>query len=143
MIAVDTNLLVYAHMRSAAEHADATDALRTAADDPRGWGFSAQVGVEFWNVVTHGRHPEPSSPALARAFLQTLEDRAGARIFLPRRGFIARLADQAQRRAIRGARIFDLQIALCAVEAGATELWTHDATFAAMPGLRLYDPLKA
>jgi hypothetical protein len=31
--------------------------------------------------------------------------------------------------------------ALAAFEGDATELWTHDAAFSTMPGLRLVDPL--
>ena len=36
-----------------------------------------------------------------------------------------------------GNRVFDLQIALCAFEGGAGEVWSHDARFVTMPGLRL------
>jgi hypothetical protein len=32
-------------------------------------------------------------------------------------------------------RIFDLQIALCAFESGARELWSYDARFVTVPGL--------
>jgi predicted nucleic acid-binding protein len=42
---------------------------------------------------------------------------------------------------IRGARIFDLQIALTAVEHGAREIWTHDQDVLSLPGLRVRDPL--
>jgi predicted nucleic acid-binding protein len=42
---------------------------------------------------------------------------------------------------ISGARVFDLQIALTALENGATELWSHDRGFAGLPGLLVRDPL--
>jgi predicted nucleic acid-binding protein len=42
---------------------------------------------------------------------------------------------------IRGPRIFDLQIGMIALENGARELWTHDAGFVAVPGLKVRDPL--
>jgi len=42
---------------------------------------------------------------------------------------------------IHGARIFDLQIALIALENGATEIWTHDRNFLKIPGLKIHDPL--
>ena len=38
-------------------------------------------------------------------------------------------------------RLFDLQIALTAVENGAREIWTHDRNFLSLPGLRVRDPL--
>jgi predicted nucleic acid-binding protein len=42
---------------------------------------------------------------------------------------------------IAGARVFDLQIALIALENGATEIWSHDRAFAGVPGLQVRDPL--
>jgi hypothetical protein len=42
---------------------------------------------------------------------------------------------------VGGSRVFDLQIALCAFEGGARELWSHDARFVTIPGLRLVQPL--
>lgn len=44
---------------------------------------------------------------------------------------------------VRGPRIYDLQIGLSALEAGATEIWTHDAGFVSLPGLKIRDPLPA
>jgi len=40
-----------------------------------------------------------------------------------------------------GPRIFDLQVGLTALEAGASEIWTHDTGFVGLPGLRIRDPL--
>lgn len=51
------------------------------------------------------------------------------------------MAELARRLGVRGARIFDLQIALIARDNGARELWTHDAGFVTVPGLRVWDPL--
>ena len=58
---------------------------------------------------------------------------AGARL-------AGRLLQAAEDRGIQGPRIFDLQIALTAVEAGAGEIWTHDQGFVTLPGLRVRDP---
>ena len=43
---------------------------------------------------------------------------------------------------VRGPRISDLQIGLTALDAGVTEIWTHDAGFIAFTGLKIRDPLK-
>jgi predicted nucleic acid-binding protein len=40
-----------------------------------------------------------------------------------------------------GPRVFDLQIAMTALDHGATEMWTHDAGFVRLPGLPVRDPL--
>ena len=47
----------------------------------------------------------------------------------------------ARRLHVRGVRIFDLQIALVAADAGATELWSHDRQFVSLPGLPVVNPL--
>lgn len=65
----------------------------------------------------------------------------GAQIWLPGAGFDARLRGVAAERGIQGPRIFDLQIALSAFEAGAREIWTHDGRFESVPGLRVHDPI--
>jgi predicted nucleic acid-binding protein len=64
-----------------------------------------------------------------------------AHLWEPGAGFADRLLRAAAERGVRGARIFDLQIALTAVEAGAREIWTHDRDFVSVPGLRVRDPL--
>lgn len=142
MIALDTNLLVYAHRRRTPQHQRARRAIEAAAADGRGWGLAAAVLPEFWSVVTHpAAEGRPSTPAQAAAFVRALTD-AGAHIWLPGPGFGPRLLQVAAHLALNGPRIFDLQIALTAFEGGATELWTHDAAFITVPGLHVVDPLK-
>jgi hypothetical protein len=142
VIAVDTNVLIYAHRRAVPEHRRAKRAIERAAVDPRGWGISLATVSEFWSIVTHptasGR---PSTPDEAVRFIAALEEDAGMQVWSPGAGFGRRLAQTAADLDVSGARIFDLQIALTAFENGAHELWTHDAGFTRMPGLRLRDPL--
>jgi hypothetical protein len=57
--------------------------------------------------------------------------------------FAARLLQTATDLDVQGVRVFDLQIAICALDGGATELWTHDSAFVKVPGLRLRDPLSS
>jgi uncharacterized protein len=141
MIAIDTNLLVYAHRERTPQHKRARKAIERAAASSRGWGMSAAALPEFWSVVTHpSSEGGPSTPAQAAAFVRALTD-AGAVVWLPGPGFGERLLQTASGLAVSGPRIFDLQIALTAFEGGATELWTHDGAFITVPGLRLFDPL--
>jgi predicted nucleic acid-binding protein len=65
----------------------------------------------------------------------------GASIWTPGTGFWERLTQLASDMKIAGPRVFDLQIALIALEKGATELWSHDRAFAGVPGLLVRDPL--
>lgn len=144
MIAIDTNLLVYAHRRRIPEHERARRAIERAAADPRGWGIVVPCVAEFWSVVTHPSSVGGPSPGdRAAAFLHTLFAEAGARAWLPRVGFWERLTRLALDLGIQGPRIFDVQIALTAFENGATELWTHDRGFVTCPGLAVRDPLRS
>jgi uncharacterized protein len=142
MIAIDTNLLVYAHRRGLAEHRAAQRAIQRASDDAREWGISIQSIAEFWSVVTHPASAGgASSPDDARAFLASLRDQGGMQVWSPGTGFHDRLLQLAIDLDVTGPRIFDLQIALTAFTHGATELWTHDLGFVKIPGLRLVHPL--
>lgn len=143
MIAIDTNLLVYAHRARTPQHSRARKAIERASANPDGWGMAAAVLPEFWSVATHSASEgRPSAPGEAAAFIAALVD-AGAVVWLPGPGFGARLLQMAVDLDVRGPRIFDLQIALAAFEGGATELWTHDAAFVTVPGLRRHDPLAS
>lgn len=143
MIAVDTNLLVYAHRAGCAEHGAARKVIEGAANDPRGWGVPFSCVLEFWSVVTHPSSLGGESTAgSARGFLQALIETGGATIFPPAASLVPRCLQIAEQLGLRGARIFDVQVGLCALEAGATEIWTHDAGFIALPGLKVLDPLR-
>ena len=142
MIAIDTNLLVYAHRSGLAEHRSAQRALQAASADARGWGIPFPCIAEFWSVVTHRESAGGgSAPVKARGFLRALVLEAGAKVWMPADGCWERVTRLAEELGVRGPRIFDLQIALTAFDNAATEIWTHDRGFLAMPGMAVRDPL--
>lgn len=142
MIAVDTNLLVYAHNPRAPEHARARRALERAAGQAQGWGVPFPVLAEFWSVVTHPAGPGTAAEAAA-GFLQGLWREGDAQIWAATAEMGRDLIVAAARLGCQGAAIFDLQIGLVAVAHGAREIWTHDAAFPRLPGLPVVDPLAA
>lgn len=144
MIALDTNLLVYAHQSLTTHHREARKAIEAAAGRDSGFGVPVACIAEFWSVVTHtasiGR---ASTPEEAARFFRHLVEDAALSVLAPGPNFGERLAQTAADLAVRGARVFDLQIGLTALDAGATEIWTHDQRFVRIPGLRVVDPLRA
>jgi len=143
MIALDTNLLVYAHRSATSEHKAARRAIERARQSGLGWGIVDAGLVEFYAVVTHpAAAGRPSTAAEAGAFLDALVT-AGARLWAPREAFSSRLFQLAADLDVAGSGIFDLQIALAALDNGATQIWTHDAQFVRVPGLRVVHPLHA
>ncbi len=142
MIAVDTNLLIYAHRATLPEHRLALATLNHVAGTGAGWGISQPSVAEFWSIVTHPTAAvPPSPPAQARAFLTGLLRDGNGQLWLPGPAFAERLFGAAAELRISGPRIFDLQIALIALENGATEIWSHDHGFVSVPGLPVHDPL--
>jgi predicted nucleic acid-binding protein len=142
MIAIDTNLLIYAHRSGTREHRSARSAIEAACGSAGGCAITLPSIAEFFSVVTHpAASGRPSSPGDAAAFLAALEE-AGAIVLGPGPAFSTRLLQTAADLAVSGPRIFDLQIGLCALDGGATELWTHDANFVKIPGLVIRDPLR-
>jgi toxin-antitoxin system PIN domain toxin len=137
MIALDTNVLVYAHRSLLPEHAGAKRMILEASRNPDGWGIPSPCLTEFWSLVTHPQCAgKPSSPREAAAFVIHLRT-AGAELWQPGPGFPARLLRIARDLSVCGPRIFDLQIALTALDNGAAEIWTYDRSFAALPGIRV------
>jgi Predicted nucleic acid-binding protein, contains PIN domain len=142
VIAVDTNLLVYAHRAGCAEHAAARRAIERAAASPDGWCIPLPCVFEFWSVVTHPSCVGgPSPPAVALDFIDSLLSTGETQVLQPGADFAQRCFRKASNLSMSGPRVFDLQIGLIALEAGVTELWTHDAGFVALPGLKVVDPL--
>jgi hypothetical protein len=142
VIALDTNLLVYAHRSGVSEHASAQCAIERASEDARRWGVALPTVAEFWMNVTHpAAAGGPSTSQQARDFLHSLLVDGPGTVWMPREPFWTRLIQLASDLNVRGLRIFDLQIALTAFDNGAVEIWTHDRDFVGFPGLRVHDPL--
>lgn len=142
MIAIDTNLLIYAHRAALPEHRAARRAIEKASRDPRGWGIALPSLAEFWSIATHkASSGRPSTARQARGFLDALIADGGGSVLMPREGFAERLLHMAVALRVSGPRIFDLQIGLTAFDNGAVEIWTHDRHFITFAGLRVYDPI--
>lgn len=141
MIALDSNLLIYAHRRAVPQHQAAQAAIMRAAASGLGWGIPLSCAFEFWSVVTHPRASGgPSSGKQAHRFIESLR-RSGAELWAPGATLWDRLARIGVKKRVFGPHVFDLSVALTALECGATEIWTHDATFVGVRGLRVHDPL--
>ena len=72
MIAVDTNILVYALRKDATQHAAALSALTGLADGPVRWAIPDQVIGEFLRVVTDPRAPVDLGLVRAVAWMDAL-----------------------------------------------------------------------
>jgi len=141
VIALDSNILIYAHHTRYPEHRAALAAIESAAANGTGLGLPFPCLAEFWTVVTHpAASGRPSRPSEARAFRASLLA-LRATVMYPGSGAAERLSQLAVDLNVRGPRIFDLQIAEICHAAGVREFWTHDRNFVTVPGLKIRDPL--
>lgn len=62
MIAIDTNILVYAHREDNPFHAAAFARVREIAESPKAWAIPWPCLHEFLAIVTHPRIYDPPSP---------------------------------------------------------------------------------
>ena len=138
MIAVDTNVLVYAHRAETALHQAATRKLVELAAGRGLWGLPVFCAGEFIRVVTHRRvFNPPSTLEEAIQFLERVVAAPGCRILRPEAGFFELLTTVAREADARGNLAFDAQIAALCREHGVSTLLTNDRDFARFEGLRL------
>jgi hypothetical protein len=142
MIAVDTNVLVFAHREEARWHTQATRALRSLAEGDAPWGVPAPCVAEFVRVVTHARVFRPPTPlAVALDFVDRLAASPTFRLLTPGEDFLPLYRAASEQGAASGNLAFDAQIAAICKERGALDILTEDRDFArfATPRMRTLD----
>ena len=137
MIAVDTNILLYADREETPQHRSALRALRRLAEGHEAWAIPIQCVGEFLRVVSHDRVFQPPTPiGEALASIETLLASPAARLLLPGNRYLQILRDVIARSGVRGNLVFDAQIAAVCLEHGATTLLTEDRDFTRFQGIK-------
>jgi uncharacterized protein len=143
MIAVDTNILVYAHRYDSRHNEAAYRQVNSLVSGRAAWGVPWPCIHEFLAVVTNPRaFADPSSIELA---LQQVEIwRASPSLMLlgettEHWSFLGPLLQASK---ARGGLVHDARIAAICLEHGVRELWTADRDFARFPGLVTHNPLE-
>ena len=142
MIAVDTNLLVYAHRRDSEWHAAAAGAVQGLAEGRAQWAIPWPCVYEFLAIVTHPRIYAPPSTA-AEALKQVQAWVASPSLVLMSEGaeHFHDLEQTVKAGRVTGPRVHDARVAALCAEHGVQELWTADRDFARFPSLRTRNPL--
>lgn len=142
MIAVDANLLVYAHVTSYGQHEPAREWLETQlATGPR-IGLPWPSLLAFVRLVTNPRlFTEPESIADAWAQVEAWLDAGAAWIPAPTSRHRDELAQCLTSGTLRASDVPDAHLAALAIEHGL-RLATSDGGFARFPTLSWFDPLQ-
>jgi hypothetical protein len=142
MIAVDTNILVYAHRGDSRFHDQAAEAVRSLAEAKSSWAIPSTSLHEFLAIVTHPKIYSPPSPVDA-AFTQVEAWLDSPSLVVLHEGaqHWTKLREAAESGAI-GARIHDGRVYAVCADAGVTELWSADRDFSRFP-ITVRNPLIA
>jgi toxin-antitoxin system PIN domain toxin len=138
VIAVDTNVLVYAHREEGPRHERAKRRLTELAEGDAPWAIPVFCLGEFLRVVTHPRVFDP--PFEVDEACQALSRVLGSptlRILQGGPRYPALLVDLVRRSGATGNLVFDAMIAAICIEAGVSALLTDDRDFDRFRGLRI------
>lgn len=144
MIALDTNILVYASRRDSPFHLRARNVLADLAEGQSRWAIPWACLHEFFAVVTSGRFYEPpTTPETAITQIAAWLESPTLMLLSEGSTYFQVLSAVLRQNTVRGARIHDAKIAAICVQHGVTELLTADRDFSKFPGLRTRNPLVA
>ncbi len=142
MIAVHTNILVYAHRADSPFHAAARPVVASLREGTAPWAIAWPCVYEFINIVTHPKIYAPPS-TLAQALATVRSWSAGDNLHLLHESadFLPTLAEVATAAKVKGPLIHDARIAALCLRHGVRELWTADRDFSAFGKLATRNPL--
>jgi len=139
--AVDTNVLIAAHVETLPQHEAAHDLLRVLAEGDLPWAIPWPCVYEFLRVVTHPRifHPPLARERALRSIASVL--RSPALLLLAE---TSRHADVMERildeSGATGNLVHDAHIAALCLEHGVREILTGDRDFTRFADLTVVDP---
>ena len=142
MIALDTNLLVYAHREDSPFHKAALRCVTACAESRAAWALPWACLHEYFAIVTHPRIYNPPTPA------EQALDQIDAWLESPSLVLLTEagqhwptLRGLLQQARLAGPAVHDARIAAVCLQHGVRELWAADRDFGRFPGLKAVNPL--
>ena len=142
MIAVDTNILIYAHRRDSPWYKPAAKLIKSLAEGRATWAIAWPCLHEFISIATNKRIYQPSSTldeALAQVDIWMQSPQLN--LLSEQSSYWAELKALARAGQVNGGQIHDTRIAALCLHHGVSELWTADRDFSRYPKLRTRNPL--
>ena len=144
MIALDTNILVYAHRRDLSQHTLALQAIQRLVAEGRTWAVPWPCIHEFLAVVTNPRiFKTPTSTQTAITVVRELGAQQQARLLGESHRHLDILDRLCLSATVTGSKLHDARIAAICIGHGVSELWTADRDFSYFPELKTGNPLVA
>lgn len=144
MIALDTNILVYAHRDDSPFYAPARRILLSLAEGVALWAIPWPCAHEFLTVITHPRIYAPPTPLpKALEHLDVLMESPTLRLLAEAEPHWPTLRSLLAAGRIAGPQVHDARVAALCLQHGVSELWSADRDFSRFPQLRAVNPLVA
>jgi toxin-antitoxin system PIN domain toxin len=144
VIAVDTNILVYAHREDAPWHVAADERLVELAASGAPWAIPWPCLHEFLAVATHPKIYRPPSPL--KNAIEAVErwlECPSLRVIGETAGYWQELKRNLESGRITGPATHDARVfTICRLH-GVRELWSADRGFTRFAGMRVINPLIA
>lgn len=141
MRVVDTNVLVYAEIRSSPYHEVARRLLGELSEEPLPWGVPWPCVYEFLRIVTHPRVYHPPVPLdLALEELGRILDSPSLVLLHETSSHPEIMTMVLRSPGVTGNLVRDAHIAALCLEHGVTELITGDRDFFRFHGLTIRNP---
>ena len=142
MIAVDTNILVYAHRIDSPWHPAAEKCVRELAEGRESWAVPWPCVHEFFSIVTHPRiYDPPTPPAAALDQIDAWLESPSLVLLAESPAYWTVLKSVLSRSGVRGPRVHDGRIAALCREHGVRELWSTDRDFTRFAEIKTRNPL--
>jgi uncharacterized protein len=142
VIAVDTNLLVYAHREDSSWHEAAYRKVAGLAEGRAPWAIPWPCIHEFIAIVTHPRIYSPPTPlAAAIDQVEAWMESPSLVLLAETEGYWAELRSALEQGRIAGPQVHDARVAAICRDHGVRELWTVDRDFGRFPTLAVRNPL--
>jgi toxin-antitoxin system PIN domain toxin len=144
MIAIDTNILLYAHRSDSPLHNGAATAVQRLAESGAMWAIPWPCVHEFLSVATNLRiFRPPSPPETAIQQVEIWMECPTLRLLGEPAGYWAELRAAFLEGKLSGPQVHDARIhAICRAH-GVSELWSADRDFSRMRGLAIVNPCLA
>lgn len=142
MIAVDTNVLIYAHRKDSPFHEAAYAAVKGLAESASSWAIPWPCLHEFYAVATHPKVLKP--PTSIRDAVNQLEYWMASPVFQligESEDYWTRLKDSLMTGKIAGPGVHDARIAAICKAHHVSVLWSADRDFSRTSGLKIVNPL--
>jgi toxin-antitoxin system PIN domain toxin len=142
MIAVDTNLLVYAHREDSPFHERAYACLDALAGGRAAWAIPWPCLYEFYAVATHPRiYAPPTPPERALDQIDAWLESPTLNLLGESGEHWSQLRTLIETSRIVGPQVHDARIAALCLRHGVRELWSADRDFSRFPQLSVVNPL--